>query len=184
MSPRAIAPSAPDERRQSGSPGVAQLVECEAGFFGESDRTLMRAGTVVRERERQLDHRRLPRRVARRGEREAALAGRDRGLEIVLFGREVAEVGEQLDAQLDRRVLRSADSASSTKRRPSETRSAMPKYQPRPTPSRRDERIGRVAGVGEGSPEVVVLQLEPAFIHSSHSGPRSPVCAASASVAK
>ena len=46
--------------------------------------------------------------------------------------------------------------------RPSETRSAVPKYQPEPdAETSADERIGRVARVGEGSPEVVVLALEP-----------------------
>ena len=39
------------------------------------------------------------------GEREASFAGAERGVEIEFFGREKAERPEQLDPQVDRRVL-------------------------------------------------------------------------------
>ena len=82
-------------------------------------------------REGQLREPEFPGRRRARGERERAFAGRERGVEIELLGREVAEDCEQLDPQLDRRgVAAVADSASSRKRRPSETRSASAKYSP------------------------------------------------------
>ena len=74
--------------------------------------------------------------------------------------------------------------AASVNSRPSDTRSAVPKYHPSPTARRAATRPSdAVAGVGERRPEVVVLPLE--LLHPScHPGSRKPVRALSASVAK
>ena len=120
-------------------------------------------GLRQREGERQLREPQLPRSRGGRGERERALARRERGVEIELLGREIAEAREQLDPQLDRCVVARRASASSRKRRPSETRSARAKYQPS-VPSRiATRRVGRVPRVRERGPEIVVLELQPAL---------------------
>jgi hypothetical protein len=53
-------------------------------------------------------------------------AGRERRLEVALLGREVPEVSEQLDPQLDGASSLVAARGRLTKRRPSDTRQARP----------------------------------------------------------
>jgi hypothetical protein len=148
-------------RRRCGSPAVPQLVEPAARFLGERDRTLVRPRTVVRERERQPDHRRFPRRIGRRRKPEAALARLDRRPKIVLFGREVADVRQHLDPQRQRSLVRRRQRGFD-ERAPLGNSFGGAEVPPQPyAEAGSSERMGRPPSVGEGSPEVVVLQFEP-----------------------
>ena len=137
------------------------MLEPAARFRGEVERALLRAGTVVRECERQLEHRGFPRRVARRRQREPSLTRLHRRLEVVVLGREVAEVRQQLDAQRKRHLL-GRRQRSFDERTPFGDALGRAEVPPEPdAESSAEERIGRVASVAQGGPEVVVLALEP-----------------------
>jgi hypothetical protein len=103
----------------------------------------------------------LPRRVARGSEREAALARLDRRLEIVFFGREVADVRQHLDAQRQRCLVRRRQRGFDERAPFGDTFGGAEVPPQAPSEAGGGERMGRLASVGEGSPEVVVLQFEP-----------------------
>ena len=118
------------------------------------------------------------------GERERAFARRERGVEIKLLGREVAEGGEQLDPQLDRCVI-----ARGRKRQIEEAPSLgdaldQREVQPeRPEPTR-DRWVGRLASVLQAQPRDCRFLAPGALPQRSHCGPRSSTRAWSASAAK
>ena len=129
--------------------------------WASASRALVRPGTVVRERQRQLDHRGRPRRVARRRELQAALPRLDGRVEIVVLRREVADVRQQLDAKRERRRLRRRQ-CGLDERTPLRDAPGGAEVPPETCPEAGgDERVLRVAGVGEGGPQVVALQLDP-----------------------
>ena len=94
-----------DEAARRGAPVVAGRLERRGRFSRQRVGLSLVAGLRQGERERQSREPQLPGRRRARGERERAFARRERGLEIELLGREVAEDGEQLDPQLDRGVV-------------------------------------------------------------------------------
>ena len=115
------------------------------------------------EREHQLREAALPWCRSGRGKRDRAFAGRERGVEIELFGCDVAEVGELLDPQFDRSVIvggREGELEEAPSLGDAVGQREVPPQRAEPN---RDRRVGRVASVRQRSPEIVVLQLEAQF---------------------
>jgi hypothetical protein len=150
----------PGDRGRGGSPPVFELVEPTARFPGEGNCALEGAGTIVSKDECQLDEGRFPGRLGGRRQVESALTSFDRRIEIVVFGRELAGVRQQLDADREWHVLRRPKRGldEGTSLRDARGDPEVPPETDAETGG--DERVGRLAGIGEGSPEVVVLQLD------------------------
>ena len=115
------------------------------------------------EREHQLREAALPWCRSGRGKRDRAFAGRERGVEIELFGCDVAEVGELLDPQLDRSVVVRGSEGELEEAPSLGDAVGQREVPPQRAEPNRDGRVGRVACVCKRRPQVVVLQLEAAL---------------------
>ena len=131
-------------------------------------------GLCEGKRERRLDERRLRR--SRLGRRERAFADLDRRLEVELLRREVAQ--ERLSSSRSAAGASSdaEASASSTKRRPSETRSASVKYQAS-VPNRPAMPASGASCAYVSAAQRLSCSSSRRPTQARHSGPRSAPCA-------
>ena len=153
----------PDDAARRDAPVISRRLERGRRVSRHRVSAFADAGLRKREGERQLREPQLPGSRGRRGERERALARRQRGVEIELLGRQIAEAREQLDPQLHRCVIarrrqREIEEAPSLGNAPGQAE--VPRQRSEPN---RDARVRRVPRVRERGPEIVVLERQPAL---------------------